>query len=61
MKKYFTITVFIKWNINEGFRKNEYKYLTQKDRENGYKRICGDCARLVSCGTIVDYQIEVNK
>ena len=60
MKNYFKVTAYIKENANEGFRKIEYKYLTEKDQENGYKRISDDCARLISCGKIVDYQVEVN-
>ena len=57
MKKVIT---YIKWEINEGYKKNIYKYQTEKEQAAGYNKICEDLKRLISEGTILDYQVERN-
>ena len=55
-----TVTTYIKWEINEGYRKNIYKYRTEKEQAKGYNNICDDCERLLREHKLVDYQVEKN-
>ena len=59
-KNYYIVTTFIKWKLGEGYRRNEYKYLTKAEQKAGFDKISADLSRLINNGTILDFQVEAN-